>query len=98
MYTIAYLLSLAINLYILVIIVQVAVSWMIAFEVINAENQQAKNLTNLLKKLTDPVYKPIRKFVPPIGGIDLTPLIVIVCLSLFEQLIIWRMFYGMFIY
>lgn len=65
MYTIASLLSLAINLYILVIIVQVAVSWMIAFEIINAENQQAKNLTNLLKKLTDPVYKPIRKFIPP---------------------------------
>lgn len=98
MYTIASLLSLAINLYILVIIVQVAVSWMIAFEVINAENQQAKNLTNLLKKLTDPVYKPIRKFIPPIGGIDLTPLIVIVGLTIFEQIVVWRLLYGMFIY
>ena len=95
MYVIASILSLAINLYILVIIIQVAVSWLIAFEVINADNAQAKNLLALLKKLTDPVYKPIRKYIPPIGGIDLTPLIVIIGLQLIEHFVVWRLFSGL---
>ncbi|MFP4313374.1 MAG: YggT family protein [Alphaproteobacteria bacterium] len=93
MYAIAYILSLMINLYILVIIIQVALSWLIAFEVVNAGNQQAKNLIALLKRLTDPVYEPIRKYVPPIGGIDLTPLIVIIGLQLIEHFVIWNLFY-----
>ena len=83
-----YLISLAISIYILIIIIQVAVSWLISFEVINTENEAAKNLVNLLKKATDPVYKPIRKYVPPIGGIDLTPLIVIILLQLLEYVVV----------
>ena len=67
------LISLAIQAYILVIIVQVALSWLIAFDIVNAENEAAQNLMALTKKLTDPVYKPLRKYVPPIGGIDITP-------------------------
>ncbi len=94
MYFIAYLLSLAINFYILIIILQVAISWLITFDVINVENQQARNLVNLLKKATDPVYKPIRKYVPPIGGIDLTALVVIIGLQLIEHLV-WRLLFGM---
>lgn len=95
MYVIANFLSLIINLYILVIILQVALSWLVAFEVINAGNQQAKNLMALLKKLTDPVYKPIRKYIPPIGGIDLTPLIVIIGLQIFEHFVVWKLFHGL---
>lgn len=90
---IGYLLSLAIQFYILIIIVQVAVSWLIAFDIINAKNPQAKNLTRLLARATDPVYKPLRNYVPPIGGIDVTPIIVIFALSLFEQFIIRPVFY-----
>lgn len=80
------IINLLVNLYILVIIIQVALSWLIAFEVINVNNPQARNLINLLKKLTDPVYKPVQKYVPPIGGIDLTPLIVIIGLQFFTSI------------
>ena len=75
---ISYLLATAIHLYILIIILQVAMSWLIAFELVNENNEAARNLMGLLKRATDPVYKPVRKYVPPIGGIDLTPLIVII--------------------
>lgn len=88
MYFIVWLLSTLISLYLLIIIVQVAISWLAAFEVINTENQAAKNLINLLKKATDPVYTPIRKYIPPIGGIDLTPLVVIIGLQIIDQ-ILW---------
>lgn len=83
-----YLLNLAVNVYIAIIVIQVAVSWLIAFDVINAENQQARNLMELLQKATDPVYKPLKKYIPPIGGIDITPLVVILAISILHSMII----------
>lgn len=82
-----YLLNLALNIYIGIIIIQVAVSWLMAFEVINPGNPQAQNLVAALKKATDPVYKPIQRFIPPIGGIDITPIIVILGLTFIVNII-----------
>lgn len=84
----ATLIGTAINIYIFVIILHVAVSWLIVFKVLNAENPQAQNLITLLKKLTDPVMKPVQKYVPPIGGIDITPIVVIIALQLLNSLLI----------
>lgn len=88
MHVIAYFISLAFDIYIAIIVIQVAISWLIAFGVINAENAKAQNLIRLLKKATDPVYTPLRKFIPLIGGIDITPIIVILGLSLLQNIII----------
>lgn len=88
----AYLLNLAIDIYIIIIILQVAVSWLIVFEVINDSNQQAQNLVSLLKRATDPVYKPLQKYIPPIGGIDITPIIVILGLQLLRALVMGALF------
>lgn len=71
------LLLLALDIYVYIIIASVAVSWLIAFEVINVRNAKAANLVRLLDKATEPVYRPLRKFIPAIGGIDITPIIVI---------------------
>ena len=79
------LISLAITIYIWIIVIQVLISWLIIFEVININNSKAKNLINLLQKATDPVFKPIRKYIPPIGGIDITPIIVILGLTLIQR-------------
>lgn len=88
MHTLVYLIDLAFNIYVGIILLQVAVGWLIIFEVINSSNERAQNLVDLLKKMTDPVYKPIQKYVPPIGGIDVTPLIVIVLLSVVRGIVI----------
>lgn len=77
----------AFQAYLIVIIAQIAVSWLIAFDVINTNNPQARNLVELLRKLTDPVYKPLRKYIPAIGGIDLSPIIVIFGLQFLESII-----------
>ena len=87
-----YLLNLAVDVYIAIIVVQVAVSWLIAFDVINAENQQARNLMNLLNRATEPVYRPLKKYIPPIGGIDITPLIVILLLSIARSIVIGALY------
>ena len=89
---IAYLISLAVDIYIGIIVIQVAVSWLMVFDVINANNAQAQNLIALLKRATDPVYKPLRKYIPPIGGIDITPIIVILGLSLARNILLGALF------
>ena len=94
MHLIGYLLNLAIDIYFVIIIAQVAVSWLVAFDIINAGNRAAQNLISLLRRATEPVYRPLRKYIPPIGGIDLTPLVVMIGLSLIRSLVIAPLFFG----
>jgi YggT family protein len=82
------LINILFNVAFFVIIAQVAVSWLIAFDVINAKSPQAQNLVKLLNKLTEPVYSKIRRFIPPIGGIDLTPLVVMIALSILHRILV----------
>ena len=70
-----------------IIIVQVVLSWLITFEVINIRNAQAANFVRLVDKITAPVYTPLRKIVPPIAGIDITPIIVIFAIYLLKSLV-----------
>lgn len=86
------LLILGLEIYKWIIIIGVVISWLIAFEVINVRNAKAANLVDLLKRITDPVYKPVRKYVPPIGGIDLSPIVIIIAIIVL-QTIVGRIFY-----
>lgn len=83
----------ALQLYTFIIILQVIMSWLIAFGVINTQNPQAARLVDGLDKLTEPVMTPVRRYVPPIGGIDITPIIVIFGIMLVKELVI-RIFFG----
>jgi YggT family protein len=84
----AWLISISVDVLALIIFVQVALSWLVAFEIVNAKNEAAQNLTNLTKKITDPIYKPLKKYIPPVGGIDITPLVVILGLYVFKALVL----------
>jgi YggT family protein len=81
------ILILALNIYTFIIIAQVVISWLIAFGVLNTANPQATRLVEGLNKLTEPVMAPVRRYVPPIGGIDITPIIVIFGIMILERLI-----------
>ncbi len=76
-----------------IIIVQVVISWLIAFEVINIRNPQAANFVRLIDRITDPVFRPLRKVIPPVAGIDLTPIIVIFAIYLLKSLVASIFFY-----
>jgi YggT family protein len=65
------------DLYWYVIIAAVIVSWLVGFGVINTYNQFARGLVRALQALTEPVFAPIRRILPPMGGLDLSPLIVL---------------------
>ena len=73
---------------------QVVLSWLIAFEVINVRNAQAQNLIQLLNRITDPVFKPLRKIIPAIAGIDITPIIIIFAISILQSFIARIFIYG----
>ena len=75
---IAALLIEVLEIYKWVVIAAVIVSWLTAFNVINSHNNFVRSLLRILYALTEPVFRPIRKVIPPIGGLDLSPIIVFV--------------------
>ena len=85
---IVYLISLAVDIYVGIIIIQVVVHWLIAFDVLKTNSPQARNLLDLMKRLTDPIYRLLQKYIPPIGGIDLTPIVAIIGLNLLKNILI----------
>lgn len=89
MYMIAHLLTSLISIVILIIFLQVVLHWLIAFEVIHARTPQAQNLLRVLNDFTNRMYAPLRKFIPPMGGIDITPIVTIIGLQLLSSFI-WQ--------
>ena len=78
----------ALQFYIWIIILQVVISWLVIFDVINMRNRKAQNLMGLLYRLTDPVFKPIQRVVPPLAGIDITPILVIFGIILIQNVVL----------
>jgi YggT family protein len=73
------------NAYIYIIIAAVIVSWLIAFNVINTRNQIVAMIVDFLYRVTEPVFRPIRNFMPNLGGIDFSPLIVLLIIYVIER-------------
>ncbi|MBS0361477.1 MAG: YggT family protein [Proteobacteria bacterium] len=65
----------------LAIIVSAILSWLVAFDVINLRNQFVYNLARFLDAVTRPVLRPVQKIIPPIGGVDISPIIVLLILQ-----------------
>lgn len=82
------ILLLGLQIYLWIIIIQVALSWLIVFNVVNLSNPQAQNFVRLLNKITDPIFSKLRQFIPPIGGFDLTPIVVIIAIYLLQSLVV----------
>lgn len=68
-----------------IIIVQAIMSWLIAFNVINTYNEFVGSVWRALKVITDPLYRPIRRVLPDFGGLDLSPMVVLVILLVIQQ-------------
>ena len=60
-----------------IILIQGVLSWLIAFNVINTYNRAVDSIWHGLKRLTDPIYRPIRRILPDFGALDLSPLVVL---------------------
>jgi YggT family protein len=63
------------------IIANAILSWLVAFDVINLRNRMAGQVVYYLDRITSPIMRPLRRVIPPLGGIDITPVIVIIVLQ-----------------
>ena len=71
----------------IVIFVQVILSWLVAFNVVNSYNPFVRGLLGGLEKMTEPLYRPIRKVLPDFGGIDFSPMVVLLLIGLLQRLL-----------
>jgi YggT family protein len=70
-----------------IIIIQAVLSWLVAFNVINTHNDFMRGLLNALDKITEPIYRPIRKVLPDFGGIDFSPLVALILIIIVQMLL-----------
>lgn len=79
--------DLALYLYWWVIILSAIFSWLYAFNVVNPRNQFVGSVGNILFRLTEPALRPIRRFLPDLGGIDISPIILLLIIYFIRQLL-----------
>jgi YggT family protein len=79
--------DLALQLYIYLIIAAAVLSWLVAFNVVNTRNQFVALVADFLYRITEPALRPIRNFVPNLGGIDISPIILILIIIFIRYVI-----------
>ena len=78
---IAFLILQILQIYEWIVIIAVIVSWLTAFNVVNQYNNFVRTLLRILINLTEPVFRQIRRVIPAVGGLDLSPLVVILVIE-----------------
>lgn len=91
MQSILILVTQIIQLYVWVIIIQAVLSWLVAFGVVNTQNRFVYTVGDMLNRLTEPALRPIRRVLPDLGGIDISPVVLILGLY-FLQNLIWEIY------
>jgi YggT family protein len=76
-----------ISLLIFVVILNAILSWLVAFDVINVRNQTVYRIIRALDNITDPMLRPLRRFLPNLGGIDISPIILLLLLQALKILV-----------
>ena len=87
-----WLISELIWLYIYILIASAVLSWLIAFNVVNTRNDVVRSIASFLYAVTEPVLRPIRRYVPVFGGLDITPIILLLILFLIERIILYYIY------
>jgi YggT family protein len=77
-----------------IIVVQAVMSWLIAFNVINTHNDFVRSIWQALDKMTEPLYRPIRKIMPDFGALDLSPMVVLLLLYILMNVVLPNMLAG----
>ncbi|ATN36330.1 hypothetical protein ACO34A_21305 [Rhizobium sp. ACO-34A] len=88
--------DLALNLYTWVLIASAIFSWLYAFNVINSSNSFVNSIGTFLYNVTEPVLRPIRKILPDLGGIDISPIVVLL-LIFFIRSLMWNSIVPLFL-
>jgi len=87
---------LALQLYVWIVIASAILSWLIAFNIVNTRNQFVSMIGEALWRLTEPALRPIRRFLPNLGGIDISPIILLLLIFLIQRIIILYVYPSVF--
>ncbi len=85
------ILYILLNVFWWIIVIQAVLSWLIAFNVINTHNDFVRSVWQALDKMTEPMYRPIRKIMPDFGALDLSPMVVLLILYILMNVILPQM-------
>jgi YggT family protein len=88
MRSILYVILLVLDLYIWLLIAAAVLSWLVAFNVVNARNQFVAMVGDFLYRITEPILRPLRNMLPNLGGIDVSPVVVILIIILIKDVIV----------
>jgi YggT family protein len=83
-----YFIDVLLNLYIFILVAQAILSWLIVFNVVNTRSPVVSTIGELLYRVTEPVLRPVRQMLPNFGGIDLSPLVLILIIYFIQIVII----------
>lgn len=75
------------DLYIWVLIASAVFSWLMAFSVVNMRNDFVRGIWNFLYQITEPVLRPIRRYMPNMGGLDLSPIVLMLGIFFIQRII-----------
>jgi len=78
-----------------IIIIQAVLSWLTAFNVINTHNDFVRQLLYGLSRMTEPLYRPIRRIMPDFGGLDFSPLVVLLLIQILTNIVIPRLEFSL---
>ena len=87
MYALLWLFDTVVQLFIYVLIASAVLSWLVAFNVVNERNPIVAQIGDFLYRVTEPVLRPIRRILPNLGGIDISPIILILGLFFLRNLV-----------
>lgn len=86
------LILLILNLYTWVIVISAVLSWMLAFNVLNYNNQVVRSIWQTVNALTEPLLRPIRNRMPSLGAVDISPVILLLGIFLLERIIVYYVY------
>ncbi|UTD27093.1 YggT family protein [Bradyrhizobium sp. WD16] len=84
------------DLYVWLLIASAILSWLIAFNVVNTRNQFVSTVAEFLYRITEPVLRPIRNVLPDLGGLDISPIILILIIMLIQRVITYYVYPNVF--
>ncbi|QQS15061.1 MAG: YggT family protein [Rhodospirillales bacterium] len=94
MSSLAYVLNILLQFIMVVLIAQAIMSWLLAFNVLNYRNKFVRVVWDTTNRLTVPLLRPIRRFMPNLGGIDLSPLILILLILFIQRSLLIPLSFG----
>jgi YggT family protein len=81
-----------IDIYFYILIINIVLSWLIAFNIVNTQNKIVVTMLYATNRLTDPLLNPVRRILPNLGGIDISPIILVLCLLFVQDYIRFNLY------